>query len=256
MNPSLRPTPEQRLAARAGEPTGPAWTVGWHQAIFEHYRVLDPDHVGRMLPAPLILDRDDQDDAWLSVVSFRMTNMRWRGLVPLPFASTYAQINVRVYVVAPDGTPGVFFLRNYVSNRLAAHAGRALYGMPYVFEPVTLQSDAQGVFCQAMNPAVGLAHRVSGIPGETIEAHEQDPGGLLFFLTERYPLFSRRKDRVCVARMLHPPWPLRKLHRAEQSHGVPSALGLAEMLEPWPDVQCSAGVEVQMWPPRRLSYSL
>lgn len=246
----ISPTEQHRFDARAGESSPPLWSVGWREAIFEHYRVLNEDDVAKLLPEPLTLDRDDDGLAWLSVVSFRMTRMRWRDRAPLPFASTYAQVNIRVYVVAPDGTPGVFFLRNLVSNRLAARAGRVLYGMPYVYQAVRLHSTDERASCTTT--AAELPHDVRGEIGNWLTGHEQDVSNRLFFLTERYPLFSVRRNSVHLSRMLHPPWPLRQLVNTVQTHGAVRALGLGDALEPYSELQFSPGVQVQMWPPRRL----
>jgi uncharacterized protein YqjF (DUF2071 family) len=246
-------TDRQRLRARSGEPTRPAWTVGWHAAIFQHYCIRESESVGRFLPEGLSLDLYD-GDSWLSVVSFRMTGMRWRGSVRLPFAGTYPQINVRIYVVGPDGIPGVFFLRNLVGNRLAARMGRRLYGMPYVYQPLQLESRGERVGCTAVFKDA-LTHTVTGYPGKRLTGHKNDPASLRFFLTERYPLFSQKSGMLHIARMLHPPWPLQLLEDAEQRHGAVSKLGLINALEPYPELHYSAGVPVQMWPARRIQQS-
>jgi uncharacterized protein YqjF (DUF2071 family) len=249
MGSAALPTTQRRLDARSGESGPPAWTVGWRQAIFEHYRIVDPALIERALPDGLALDRHD-DEAWLSVVSFRMTSMRFRDALPLPFASTYPQVNVRVYVVGPEGAPGVFFLRNLVGNRLAARAGRALYGMPYVYRAVTLRRDGDRVSARAAARPGETPQLVEGRPGEPLTGHEGEPSQLLFFLAERYPLFSALRGRLHAARMVHPPWPLRRLLDVERSHGAVEALGLRDALDPHDDVQFSPGVRVQMWPPR------
>jgi uncharacterized protein len=55
-----------------------------------------------------------------------------------------------------------------------------------------------------------------------------EPGSLRFFLTERYALYSARRDALYRARIFHPPWPL---HEADllscrstmlESQGLPS----------------------------------
>lgn len=226
-------TDEARLAVRAAPARAPRFTVGWMDAIFEHYRVVDPSAVG--LPPELELDLFD-GAPWISVVSFRMVDMRWRG-IPLYGARTYPQVNARTYVVGPDGVPGVFFLRNLVSNRLAAAVGRWMYGMPYVWRRVALEAGR----CEAG------AHRVAGVLGARRTGHEQSPGALEFFLCERYPLYARRGGRTEVAAMVHPPWPLYALERVEQSHGLIEELGLSEAVVPHPEVHGSPGVDVRMW---------
>lgn len=218
--------------------------MGWRDAVFEHYRVVEPAAVAAWLPDGLSLDLHD-GTPWLSVVSFRMDQMRWRGEVRLPAAHTYPQINIRTYVHR-DGLPGVFFLRNHVSNLLAAPAGARLYGMPYRHADVESLS-GDGVLGYAAALPQGRLQRVVGRLGAPLTGHEDDPESLAFFLCERYPLFSVRDDRLQVAAMVHPPWPLHLLEVEARTHGAIEDLGLEAVVEPLPAVHGSPGVEVQMW---------
>ena len=58
--------------------------------------------------------------AWLGITPFRLTGLRARGLLPLPGLSSFCELNVRTYVRAPDGKPGVWFLGIDASSRLVA----------------------------------------------------------------------------------------------------------------------------------------
>lgn len=239
------PTPDCRLAVRTPLSRPPRFTVGWHDAIFEHFRIADAAAVEARLPAGLQLDRH-AGDAYLSVVSFRMASMRWRGW-RLPFSHTYPQINVRVYV-HHDGVPGVFFLRNYVGHRLAAWAGRRMYGMPYVHQPVALAREGDAYTCAA--DIGGERHRIEGRAAAPCPDPLHRPDTLPFFLVERYPLYSQRsalQDRLVVAHMFHPPWPLHRLVPTARSWAIPAQLGLRGALERLDTVHCSPGVDVQMW---------
>lgn len=219
----------------------PLFTVGWHNALFEHYRITDEAMVEGLLPPGLRLDRHE-GRAYLSVVSFRMVSMRWKGWL-LPLSHTYPQINVRVYV-HHKGVPGVFFLRNHVSHRLAAWAGRAMYGMPYVHQAVSLSWDRDPLYCEAN--IRGAQHRVAGRPVGPRMDPVDDPTSLPFFLVERYPLYSYQKG-LRKAHMYHPPWPLERLETTHHSWAVPAQLGLREGLQRLDEAHCSTGVEVQMW---------
>jgi uncharacterized protein YqjF (DUF2071 family) len=242
----MTPVPaSRRLAMRSGLASPPLFSVGWHDALFEHYRVIDDGAIARRLPDGLELDRHD-GAAYVSVVSFRMVDMRWTGRVPLPLASTYPQINVRTYVRAGDKT-GVFFLRNHVSNRLAAAAGRRLYGMPYRHRHVENAGPSADPRCEAAL-GEGLIHRVAGRRGARVTGHEDDPGSLLFFLVERYPLFSDKGGVLHEAQMLHRPWELHALEGAERTHAIVADLGLDGALAPLDEVQTSPGVNVLIWP--------
>lgn len=230
---------------RSGLARPPLFTVGWHDAIFEHYRVLDEDALRSRLPTGVELDHHE-GAAYLSVVSFRMHDMRLRGRWRLPVAHTYPQINVRVYARAGDRA-GVFFLRNLVSSRIATTFGRWLYGMPYRYQRVELGDGDAGPWCRArLGPA--LRHAVAGIRGPRLTGHEHDPDSLLFFLVERYPLYSRRGAASYEAQMLHPPWALHQLEVVERTHAILEQLGLRGAVEPLDAVHCSPGVDVLIWP--------
>ena len=240
---------DDRLAMRRGLDRPAPFTVGWHQAVFEHYRVVDEAAVACALPAGVTLDRHD-GTAWISVVSFRMHDMRWRGW-RLLLAHTYPQINVRTYVRSADHV-GVFFLRNHVSNRLAALAGRLLYGVPYRYQTVRhTWSDDGPAQSEAALPG-GLRHRVVGRRADRVTGHESDPTSLRFFLVERYPLYTRRRGHTWQAAMLHAPWELYRFEARERSHGCVADLGLLPAVVPFPEVHCSPGVTTMMWPATRL----
>ncbi len=231
----------QRLAMRSGLERPPTFTVGWRDALFEHYRVVDEAPLRRLLPEGLELDRHD-GAAWLSVVSFRMVHMRWRGLLLLG-CHTYPQVNVRLYV-RHGPTYGVFFLRNLVGDRLAAWGGRWLYGMPYVHSRVRRVGAAAPPHSEAGPQVVAVGG------GAPLHGHEEAPDALLHFLLERYPLFSVRRGRLHVAAMRHAPWEVHALEAPERSHGLVAHLGLERAVVPHPYVQWSPGVETLMWPAR------
>jgi len=240
---------DARLVMRRGLFRSPTFSVGWHDAIFEHYKIVRDADVEALLPPGLSLDRH-KGRGYISVVSFRMADMRFRRLLRLPLSHTYPQINVRVYVRSEDKF-GVYFLRNYVSNRLAAWAGKFLYGVPYVHQPVVLGATSNRVACTA-NLANGQVHTVHGTPGERLTGHETDPSSLRHFLVERYPLFTMRKGKTYEAAMLHAPWHLYRLHKPHRTHACMKDLGLFLPVEPVDEVHTSPGVDTLMWPPYRL----
>ncbi len=236
-----------RLSMRRGLGRPPTFSVGWHDAIFEHYEIVRDADVEPLLPSGLTLDRHTDGKGYLSVVSFRMNDMRWLRRVRLPLSHTYPQINVRVYVRSGDKF-GVFFLRNYVSNRLAAWAGKLLYGVPYVYQGVVLGSAPGEVACSAQLRG-GVQHRVAGHVGERLAGHETEPTSLRYFLCERYPLFTARRGTTYEAAMLHAPWHLYRLDEPQRTHACLQDLGLDKAADPVAEVHYSPGVDTLMWPP-------
>ena len=53
-----------------------------------------------------------------------------RGMLPVPGVSSFLELNVRTYVRAADGKPGVWFFSLDASSRLAVEAARRAYKLP------------------------------------------------------------------------------------------------------------------------------
>src|SRR5262245_13769112 len=71
-------------------------TMSWLDLLFAHW----PVHRGRvreLVPAGLELDLWDQQ-AWVGVVPFRMSQVGPPSLNRLPWISAFAELNVRTYV--------------------------------------------------------------------------------------------------------------------------------------------------------------
>lgn len=177
----------------------------WLDLLFAHWpidaRVLQP-----MIPRPLQLDTFD-GAAWIGVVPFRMTHVRPLGL-PLPGrAFAFAEVNVRTYVTAPDGTRGIWFLSLDGAHLPSATAARLGFGVPYHHARVTSAADGDWITetCRSTHAApaeLRIRFRPTG-PARTAEA-----GGLEAFLTDRMSLFARQRGRVTETRVEHGPWPL------------------------------------------------
>lgn len=215
-------------------------TFGWHQVVFEHYRVVDDSSIARQLPRGVELDRFD-GRPYVSVVSTRVDDSRIGGRLPMLGARSYVQINVRTYVPTSEG-PALLFLYNAVSAR-AATVARLLYGMPNRHEAARFeQHDGTIVYDAA-------AHRVAGRIGDLVDHGPQD---LSWFLVERYRLVGTYGPVTVTAPASHRRWPLCRFEVSERSHGLVTRLGLATALEVVEEVHGSPGVEAAIGPPRPL----
>lgn len=240
------PLPQERLAAREATSDLPLFTVGWHHAIFEHYRITNEAEFLKRLPAGFELDHH-HGHGYMSIVSFHMVAMKLGGIFPIPLLADYPQINIRAYVHR-EGKPGVFFLRNYVSNLLATWGGKFGFAMPYRYQPIQAQINSTHIkYSAALSSSQN--HFISGRPTTSLTGHENDPESLLFFLAERYPLYSLRGIRLCESRMIHPPWALKSLEVDHRTHAIIDGLNLESIVEPLDEVQYSPGVDVRMWAP-------
>ena len=183
-------------------------SMTWEDVLFLHWPI-DAGAIKAHLPAGMTLDTFG-GQAWLGVVPFLMTHVRGRCAPALPGAGTFAELNVRTYVTV-NGVPGVYFFSLDAANRLAVRVARATFGLPYFDARMRYHKDAQGRVHYESNrthraaPSARFAatYRGTGEPATT------SPGTIAFFLTERYALFTFRRDgRIRRGDVAHVPWPL------------------------------------------------
>jgi len=120
------------------------WTMGqtWEDLLFAHWRV-PLEAVRAHVPADLEVEQHD-GSAWIGVVPFRVTGLRLRGTLPLPGVSSFLELNVRTYVRAADGKPGVWFFSLDASSRIAVEVARRTCMAP-VFPRADLGRAARSV---------------------------------------------------------------------------------------------------------------
>lgn len=165
--------------------------------LFAHWRV-EPAELRRLLPPELALDTFD-GVAWLGVVALRVSNLRLRGLPPLPGLSSFAELNVRTYARLDD-RPGIWFFSLELGNALVVEAMKRLYRLP---ARRTRMDAGPGRYELA-----GFSARYSSM-GEPFQARG---GTLEEFVTERFCLYTADGGRLYRAEVHHAPW---QLQRAE-----------------------------------------
>ena len=71
------------------------WVMGqtWDDLLFAHWRT-SADALRRHVPEGLEVQERD-GTAWLGVTPFEITGLRPRGVLPLPFVSSFRELNVR-----------------------------------------------------------------------------------------------------------------------------------------------------------------
>src|ERR1700760_1777735 len=100
----------------------------WSALLFAHWPV-DAATLRPLLPHTLPPDTFD-DQCWLSIASFYLSNLRPRWIPALPWISEFPELNVRTYTVL-DGKPGVYFFSLDAASALAVAGARATYFLPY-----------------------------------------------------------------------------------------------------------------------------
>ena len=174
--------------------------------LLAHWRVPLADIRARVPPELQV--EEHLGSAWLGIAAFRVRNLRLRGLLPLPGFSSFRELNVRTYVRAPDGKPGVWFLSLDLSSRLVVEAGRRLVRLPYFHARIAADPDGTWIDqeCVRFDERGRVFNARYRPEGAVFQAK---PGSLEWFLAERYCLYATDEHGALQrAEIHHPPWPL------------------------------------------------
>jgi uncharacterized protein len=183
----LKPSLDQRLAARAQGVAFPVMYQRWSDLLFLHWRWEAAD-LQRRLPPGLFIDTY-QGEAWLGIVPFFMERVRPRFLPPVPGLSWFQELNVRTYVHDEKGTPGVWFFSLDCDQSMAVRIARKFFGLPYFDAHMSVHRQSERIHYQCQR---------LGVTSPSVFDYEIDvatftaePGSLDFFLAERYILFAQ-----------------------------------------------------------------
>ena len=198
-------------------------TQSWHDLLFAHWAV-DVDKLRSKVPAALELETFG-GRAWVGIVPFRMSNVAPRGVPPLPWLSSFTELNVRTYVRV-NGRSGVYFFSLDAARSLAV-AGARLLNLPYFRAAMSMDEDEDGFRYRSRRRGDGKAALdCSYAPvGESFTAA---PGSLVYFLVERYCLFDLdRRGRPFRMDIHHRPWKLRDARASFAVNSMAAASGIA-----------------------------
>ena len=202
--------------------------------------------MARLVPQGLEVDQHD-GSAWVSVTPFVVTGFRLRGTFPVPFVSTFAELNARTHVTAED-KPGIWFFSLDASSRLAVEAARRNYKLPYFHARMSSQRRGEEI-AYVCDRAGNPGRRFEGRYRPTGEVFNAEPGSLEWFLTERYCLYAADRGRLHRAEIHHPLWPLQPAEaRVAENTMPPPGLDLGPVVS----CQFSRRQDVLIWPLRPL----
>ncbi len=206
---------------------GRPWVMGqtWDDLLFIHGGLELQEHSG---------------STWLGVTPFVITGLRARGLLPLPVASSFRELNVRTYV-SRDDKPGIWFFSLDASSRIAVEAARRLYRLPYFHAAISVRRRGRELLYDCSRgggKAFSAEYRPAGA------AFDAEPGSLEYFLTERYCLYAEHEGDLFRAEIHHRPWPLQPAQaRIDLNTMPPVKVAQGETL-----VHYSARQDVVIWP--------
>ena len=177
----------------------------WSDLAFLHWAV-EPEDVEPFLPAgtrPDVLD----GRTYVGLVPFRMTTTRAAGRVPVPWAGSFLETNVRLYSVDDEGRHGVVFRSLDAQRLLAVLTARATLNLPYVWARMSAASDGDLRTWRASRLAERTTSAITLRVGPAVT-----PSALDLWLTARWGLHTRIAGRTYWLPNEHSPW---VLHAAE-----------------------------------------
>lgn len=194
---TTRPTPIRRWWLRNR----------WDDLTFVHW-AYEPAIIQVLLPDGLRVDTFD-GMAYVSLVPFEMNQATPRFVPPLPWLSSFAETNVRTYVVDCEGNRAVWFF-SLEADRLPIVAfARSLLGFPYVWSEMTVEKagDRRTYTTERRR----WPRRPASTTAVTIEIGDEidEPSDLDVFLTARWGAVAQwpmRRGRLRHHPVDHPEW--------------------------------------------------
>ncbi len=196
----------ERMASFRGEPL---FCADWARTVFLHYEA-DPTALQESVPYCLDLH---EGRAYVSLVAFTLSGLRPHfggrlGAALFRPIATHEFLNARAYV-RHHGEPGIFFLAEWLSNRLSVKLGPMSFGLPYRFGQLDYRHHHEhGELRGRVEAGAGggaLDYRATVNP--TAKFAPCSPGTLDEFLLERYTAFTQWKSTHRFFRIWHDPWP-------------------------------------------------
>jgi len=176
----------------------------WRDLLFLHWEISSAE-IQERLPEGLTVDTFN-GKAYLGVVPFFMDRVRPRFLPAVPGLSWFLELNVRTYVKAPNGEPGVWFFSLDCNQAIAVEAARKFFNLPYQHATMSAKQESGLTHyqCRRKSEAETSNWSYGSKGGETKTA---TPGSMEEFLLERYLLFScDRQGQLYRGQVYHPPY--------------------------------------------------
>lgn len=222
------------------------WTMRqtWNDLLFAHYPI-KLEVLQTLVPDVLPLDSFN-GMGWIGVIPFHITDIRLRGLPPIPGTMQFPELNVRTYVTL-DGKPGVYFFSLDAANWLAVKMAQLFYHLPYL--------DAD-MMVKHSGPIINYESRRRNDIGATLvcsyrpisEPYHAVKGSFDEWMVERYCLYTLNNKGVPLrCDILHHPWLLQHAKAEFSQNTMLSKQGI-QVESDQPILHFSKKMEVRMWP--------
>lgn len=224
------------------------WRQAWLDLAFLHYRVAGATLRARL---PTWVDLEEFDgSAWVSIVPFRMCDLRTRAPRWFPPLAPFPELNLRTYVTV-GGKPGVWFFSLDADCLPLVLAARRWFGLPYWKAAMTLDRTPDDIRFTSRRQAGDVAFEASYQPDSELPCFAT-PGSFEHWASERYCLYSASPTGPIRLEVHHAPWPIQRAKVEVKKSDLLKAAGLT-ILDPNPRGYYSSGVEVICFPPEMLT---
>lgn len=199
----------------------PVMRQTWRDLTFLHWP-LKAALVQPFIPNGLHLDLYD-GVAWVGLVPFVIDDLTLPKAPAVPWLSSFAETNVRTYVIDRNGLRGVWFFSLDAARLPAVIGARAAYALPYFWSRMKVSCDGQTAQYSSVRRFSALGR--CDIEVEIGDAIAQ-PSELEIFLTARFRLYAHRGKRILKADVEHPPWKLQRATVVKLDQDLLQAAGL------------------------------
>jgi uncharacterized protein YqjF (DUF2071 family) len=214
----------------------------WYDLLFLHY----PIPVQALLPyVPPGMHLDTfNNTAWISVVPFWMSGIRFRGTPAVPYLSQFPEINVRTYVTVDD-KPGVYFFSLDAQSRIGVFFGKNFYKLPYYYSKMSVSHKGKDILyasARTEDPSIQFQARYKPVS----DVFQAEKGTLDYWLVERYCLAAYDNHRTYLSEINHKPWQLQRADYSVTQNTMLHPFGIS-----LPDTYCahfSKRIDVHVWP--------
>lgn len=218
----------------------PAMFQKWRDLSFLHCS-LEPEIIQALLPDDLTIDTFD-GRAWVGLVPFWMTGIRFPWIPPVPGTHTFPETNVRTYVHRNGQEPGVWFFSLDAANSLAVWWAKRFFGLPYHLAEMMV-SGKENLQYRSIRHRGEATHEISIKVGTQLPMPV--PGSLEFFLVERYLLYAEHKGQLYTGLVHHKPYEIRDAEVVGCKETMLQAAGIPS--QPWEHICYSPGVDVEVF---------
>jgi uncharacterized protein YqjF (DUF2071 family) len=220
----------------------------WQDLLFSHWPVAR-DRLREVVPTFLEIDTFD-DEAWLGITPFRMSDVSPRGIPALPWVSSFHEINVRTYVVY-EGIPGVYFFSLDADSSLAVGGASTLFHLPYFRASMKFEKDRNRISFSSRRLTNETA-QFESTHSPVGPTFEPSPATLEHWLTERYCLYTMDSSaRAYRVEIHHRPWELQSAEAYIEMNTMADAAGI-RLPSISPLLHFSSRQDTLVWLPQQL----